>query len=212
MPSKSAFGIGCPGSLINPALPTEASLAGEGWKIIAFAKGTNAADGMFDGNLELAPGSAFGTPPQNLTSFDHLNTNDFQIDFTNLVDSTCGNEILFITGDHQVWGYMHYQSAWPHNGTNPLFNQVTVSGQGSRCSGGNAVFYTCDGTSTGIKKNCGHILYRGVGTLEDPWVSIANGDHMAGYSNTLMVWGENNFDNAGKNLKNAHEGMKVCDR
>ena len=75
----------------------------------------------------------------------------------------------------------------------------------------NAEFTMCAGDNTGINLNCGSILYRPVG--EDPWISIANGDHWEGYAQNLMVWGENNFSrNTGSNLKNAHGGMKVLVR
>lgn len=190
-------GLGCLGSSSDPNIPTNDDLDNEGWQLIAWAKPVG---GMFNGNTNLHPDASYGSAPPPGTT-DLTNWNDFQINYRSLLaPSDVGNDILFITGDHKVWGHMHWESAWPLRTVSPF----TSTSSNVCCSGGNTVWKSCEYDGLGIQKNCGHILYRSSGG-EDPWISIANGDHFAGYNRggqnkdtagnnvDLMVWGEVNY-------------------
>lgn len=162
---------------------------------------------MFNGNTNLDPASSYGNSPVDLINVSPTQ-DDFQISYADLL-SPSGNDILFITGDHSVWGVTQFEGAFPLNAVYPFNVQSSPE---ICCSGGNTEWFVCQGDDKGVQKNCGHILFRGVTVeylaAEDPWISIAHGDHMEGYNQDLMVWGENNFRNH-DNLKNARGGMKV---
>lgn len=189
-------GLGCLGSSSDPNIPTNNDLDNEGWQLIAWAR---PVEGMFNGNTNLHPDASYGSAPPPGTT-DLTNLNDFQINYRSLLASSdVGNDILFITGDHKVWGHMHWESAWPLQAVSPF----TSTSSNVCCNGGNTVWKSCEYDGLGIQKNCGHILYRPAS--EDPWISIANGDHFAGYNRggqnkdtdgnnvDLMVWGEVNY-------------------
>ena len=151
---------------------------------------------MFDGNTNLDPDSTYGTqaPLGDLTPFSAVG--DFQINYRSLLaPSNTGNDILFITADHVVWGMMHWETAFPLQAVFPFNSVGGISLQSYCCSGGNVVWKSCTGVvGLGVQKNCGHILFRGTAT-EDPWISTAHGNHNAGYLKNLgfMIWGEDNY-------------------
>lgn len=209
--TTSVMSLGCSGSTTHSSIvPTNQDLINEGWNLIAWAQGYG---GMFNGNTNLHPDATFGIPPADMDNFP-LSQSDFQIPYRHLLGpNDPGNDILFITGDHLIWGYMHYESAWTTNGLESQYPFNRLSSQEICCSGGNIVVTACQNDGIGVVLNCGHILYRPA--LEDPWISIANGDHFTGYNRNhehledLMVWGESNYANDGSHLKNNHNGMKV---
>lgn len=147
--------------------------------------------GMFNGNLSLTG-----------CTFD--DGNDFWVEAP---ETFAGQELLFITGDDQIWGLVDYASIASIMTTAPNFAPnlawLDVGFSGSSLSG----------------SPIGKILFRS-GAGEDPWVTLI-GSHCAHQTSSInaggygtcnsIIWGENNWDNSSIHpaLKNNSDGVRV---
>lgn len=152
-----------------------------GWQLVAHMSNNG---GMFDGNGELLPSYSFGAFVANPTAA----TPDFARAYP--VDAA---EILFITGDLSVWGIADYAAL-----------RTLIDARGGVLAPNLAFEVGINGV---ISNTVGNVLSRN-GFLEDPWITL-QGDHFAGISNQLIVWGENNFSGPHEILKNTRGGLNV---
>jgi hypothetical protein len=140
--------------------PTEEE---DGWNQVAFM----GVDGtMFDGNTNLSPCASYGSPNP---------TSDFQISYDHLIHGPDGdNEILFITGNGRYWARTE------------LNNALRTSRQ-IKTDQGTTPMDIC---KLGVESSViGSVLMR-EGTLEDPWIGMADGGHFASAAQGLILWGE----------------------
>jgi hypothetical protein len=140
--------------------------------------------GMHDGNGNLQPNYTYGT-----NSGNPLQPNDFQIPF----EVYAGMEIVFITGDQQVWGKTSYST----------LRSLIDSAQGDFTPNIQFVAHV-----NGIDLiTMGNVLSR-IGVPEDPWISLL-GDHVQGIITSLILWGEADYQGPHINLSQAHNGVNV---
>ncbi|MCB1736273.1 MAG: hypothetical protein H6981_11695 [Gammaproteobacteria bacterium] len=142
--------------------------------------------GMFDGDGELLSTYSYGTKTANALT----QNSDFQIAF-DVYDTM---EILFITGDEQVWGKTSYADL-----------RSLIDAYGSDFNP-NIQF---DARVNGVEQTVtGNALSRSIYD-EDPWISLL-GTHANGVSNGYILWGENNYYSTNHvALKEAHGGINV---
>ena len=144
------------------------------------ARMSDANPGMFDGNNAFDPAMTFGT---------YTSTNQVS-DFHRPFSVFDGMEILFVTGDQQIWAQTLYSS---------LKSAIDLQ---AGVFGANITFVSNFGTVSG------NVLSRGI-FPEDPWIALAN-SHVAGITSGLILWGENRFSSpAHEFLKNTHGGVNV---
>lgn len=143
--------------------------------------------GMFDGDGQLLSTYSYGTKTANALT----QNSDFQIAF----DVYDAMEILFITGDEQIWGKTRYADL-----------RAVIDAYGGNLSGTNIQF---DARVNGVEQTTlGNVLSR-VGFVEDPWISLL-GNHFNGVSNGYILWGENDYYSASHvALKEASGGINV---
>jgi len=141
--------------------------------------------GAFDGDGAFDPNYSFGAFVSSLQS------DDFHRPF----DVYSGMEILFITGDEQIWGKTSYLELWNEiqSFSNNLFGtNITFE---AHISGTDMI-------------TAGNILSRS-GITEDPWISLV-GSHVSGVQNSMIIWGERDYLSPPHNaIKNYHDGINV---
>lgn len=144
--------------------------------------------GMFDGNGELFSTYSYGTK----TASSLTQGSDFQTTF----DVYDGMQILFITGDDEVWGKTSYADL-----------RAVIDARANDFNP-NISF---DARVNGVEQTVtGNVLSRTTQT-EDPWIGLV-GDHVSAVTNSLIVWGEDNWYSPSHNhttLKNTRGGMNV---
>jgi len=153
------------------------------------ARMSHGDSGMFDGNGELLSNYSYGA-----YTGDPLQTSDFQTTF----DVYAEMEILFITGDQEIWGRTSYSD----------MRTLIDARQGN--FNPNIIF---DARVNGIEQQVmGNVLSRNPQEYytEDPWITLLGG-HIDGVNNDLILWGESGFDNGSghSDLKNQHLGVNV---
>jgi hypothetical protein len=160
------------------------------WHLVAHVSNTG---GAFDGNSQLASNYSYGT----FTNTPAADTADFYREFP-----VNAYEILFITGDLEVWAVANYTD---------LIASINAF------SGSQSPNFTFDqvgefnGTDTIIRDDVvGNVLSRN-NNVEDPWISY-EGSHSHGVNNSKIIWGENNWGSthtAHHTLKTNHGGLNV---
>ena len=142
--------------------------------------------GVFDGVGELFSTYTYGTNTGN-----PLQMTDFQTSF----DVYDGMDILFITGDGEIWGKTKYSDL-----------RSLIDARAGDFNP-NIAF---DARVNGVEQIVmGNVLSRSPYS-EDPWITLV-GSHADGVNNSLIIWGENDFYNGNNhsNLKNQHLGVNV---
>lgn len=174
-PAVAAFLLGT--SIVN-ATPLDVG----SWTHVARMADGDA--GMFDGNGNLQSTYTFGTNTGN-----PMQSNDFQIPF----NVYTGMDILFITGDHQIWGKTSYSTL-----------RSLIDAQGGAFAPNIAFNARVNGVE---QSTMGNVLSRG-GFSEDPWISLL-GDHGTGIAASLILWGEGDYAGPHITLKQLHGGVNV---
>lgn len=141
--------------------------------------------GMFDGNGKLRPTYSYGT---------YVSENQAD-DFARPFDVWAGMDILFITGNGNIWAMSDYATL-----------RTTIDAAEGRFD---ANFFW-DATSLNPGGQAANILDRGAGVSEDPWISLY-GTHLdAVFSYGSIIWGENDYNNPlHTQLKNNNGGVNV---
>jgi hypothetical protein len=125
----------------------------------------------FLGNTNLESTKSYNCPNNLDPSSVTPTTADFQCSFDDITNIR--NEVLFVTGDRSIWAKASYEDI-ARGGTEPFV--------------ANTVFQRCIcSTESSVT---GSILNR-ADLPEEPWISIADGDHFSGIRADLMIWGEN---------------------
>ncbi|MCP5141320.1 MAG: PEP-CTERM sorting domain-containing protein [Chromatiales bacterium] len=159
-------------------------LAAGNWNQIA--RIADDAGGMFDGNGNLLSTYSYGTKTANALT----QNSDFQIAF-DVYDTM---EILFITGNEEVWGKTSYADL-----------RAVIDAFAGNLATTNIQF---DARVNGVEQTTqGNVLSRS-GFAEDPWISLL-GNHFDGVNNGNILWGENNYVGSHTALKEANGGINV---
>ncbi len=138
--------------------------------------------GMFDGNGELMWNYTFGT-------YSSENQSD---DFWRPFDVWSGMDIVFITGNGNIWTVVDYASL-----------RSAIDATASEF--GHNLTWSAS-TSGSLEAN---VLSRGSGNAEDPWISYYGG-HSSAVSGNGLLWGENDWYRASHaQLKNSNGGVNV---
>lgn len=165
--------------------PVEASPLSVGnWTQVGYMSADVSVDiGMFNGNCNLS-----STCDYSLDSFG---------DFWSSFDTFTGQQILFITGDDQIWAAASYAAVQQiiSDAAGVFTPNITWSDAG------------LGGVSIG--SIVGNILQRNNALApEDPWVTLL-GDHCNPDCSDIL-WGESNYNSpAHAALKNGAGGMRV---
>ena len=152
----------------------------------------SAGGGMFNGNCNLASSGC---------TYD--DGNDFWMAFPEIYT---GQEILFVTGDRQIWGVAEYSDV------------ANIIDAAAGVFAPNITWSDAGLNGSSIGSTVGNILHRN-GAGEDPWITL-RGSHCAhltsdafGVENdcNLMIWGESGYLGGGihSTLKNASGGVEV---
>lgn len=195
---KSIFGVlaivgaGLLGSAPSQTLATP--LASGSWTQVGNMSGsTTSNDGMFNGNCNLSATCTYNT--------------DSAGDFWTPFSVTAGMEMLFISGDRQIWAKALYSDILAVMASASSFDaNITWSDAG------------LNGASLGNTTQ-GNILFRS-SAREDPWITLRGGHCAHRISGqtfptsvndcNLIIWGENDFNSAvHKSLKNSSGGIEV---
>lgn len=140
--------------------------------------------GMFDGNGDLRSDYTFGT-------YTSENQTD---DFARPFDTYDGMDILFITGNGEIWAMSDYATL-----------RTTIDARAAEFG----LNFSWDSTSLNAGGQQANILSRS-GAVEDPWISFF-GNHFQGRDGLGLLWGENDWSSstAHATLKNTNGGVNV---
>jgi surface protein len=158
----------------------------DGWTLVAHMSGVDGK--AFLGNTNLESTKSYNCPNNLDPSSVTPTTADFQCRFDDITNIR--NEVLFVTGDRSIWAKGSYED---------------IGLVGTDWLGANTEFQRCVcGTESSITGNILNLS----DYPEDPWISIANGDHSAGSTSGLMIWGENG-ETGHAFLRVNHDGVNV---
>ena len=139
--------------------------------------------GMFNGNCNLSSTCSYAP--------------DSAGDFWNAFDTFAGQEILFVTGNDQIWARAAYSDV------------IAIVTAAAGVFAPNIMWTDAGLGGVSIGSVTGNVLSR-PNNPEDPWITL-RGDHCASGCSE-MIWGENNWWSPAtdhENLKDASQGVQV---